>query len=355
MSEHVIAISPISSSAEQVGAYRPSRRGESNSLRKGQSKTHRNHAPAYGGKTPRGMASKVVACIRNHDWCRNNDLIELRKTGYTPYSRMFDRSFKPKPMRVTARSESREALSALSLVLAANCDYSPDSEYMFEIMLPAEDIARRMGVLHVYDSGRKAYDVALNALRVLEQLDYVVVHRDRDTDSGQNKPMRIFLTETFFTSRGMSVENIREWLHKYRQWAVTSGVAESMRDKYARHQLKMARMGINIDSHHSLKNRLKQIKRWVVSPDLRAEKQLVTSDIERALEGHAGKLRQLRPRNGTDRFQNAWRRYTAGGQLTMVMQMTLEKDVKAEFPQLQVTDAEKYYRLLLERAGVPLS
>ncbi|WP_067710142.1 MULTISPECIES: hypothetical protein [unclassified Erwinia] len=46
----------------------------------------------------------------------------------------------------------------------------------------------------------------------------------------------------------------------------------------------------NIDSHHSLKNRLKQIKRWVVSTDLRAEKQHVTCDIERALDGHADKL-----------------------------------------------------------------
>jgi len=53
----------------------------------------------------------------------------------------------------------------------------------------------------------------------------------------------------------------------------------------------MARLGINIDNHHSLKNRLKQIKRWVVSPELRAEKQRVTSDLEAALDGHAGKLR----------------------------------------------------------------
>jgi len=300
------------------------------------------------------MASKVVACIRHHDWCRNADLIALRQKGYTPYSRMFDRTFRPKPMRITPRSESREALSALSLVLAANCDYSPDSEYMFEVMLPVEDMARRMNVLHVYESGRKAYDVLLNALRVLEQLDYVVVHRDRDADSGQNKPMRIFLTENFFSSRGMTVENVRQYLHKYRQWAVASGVAQSMREKYERHQLKMARLGISIDGHHSLKNRLKQIKRWVVSPELRAEKQWVVSELERTLDGHAGTLRQLRPRNGTDRYQSAWRRHTASGALTMAMQMTLEKGVKAEFPQLNVTDAEKYYRLLLERAGVTL-
>lgn len=337
-----------------AGAYRPSRRGESNRLRKGQSKTHRNHAPEFKGKTPRGMASKVVACIRHHDWCRNTDLIELRRRGYTPYSRIFDKTFTPKPMRITARSESREALSALSLVLAANCDYSPDSDYMLEAMLPVEDMARRMGVLHVYESGRKAYDVLLNALRVLEEMDYVVIHRDRDADAGQYKPMRIFLTERFFTSRGMTLESVRESLHKYRQWAISSGMAESMREKYERHQLKMARLGISIDNHHSLKNRLKQIKRWVVSPELRAEKQRVSSDIEAVLDGHAQKLRQLRPQSGSARYRSAWQRWVSGGGCTYAVQLQMESKLKAEFPQLLLTDAEKYYRLLLERAGVPL-
>ncbi|MEQ9927980.1 Replication protein [Pectobacterium parvum] len=301
------------------------------------------------------MAAKVVGCFRAHDWSRNPDFIELRRRGYTPYSRMFDPSYKPKPMRITPRSESREALTALSLVLAANCDYSPDSEYMFEVMLPVEEIARRMGVLHVYENGRKSYDVLLKALRVMEQLDYVVIHRDKDVDAGQFKPMRIFLTEKCFTSRGMTVENIRQWLHKYRQWAIASGVAESMREKYARHQLKMARLGINIDNHHSLKNRLKQIKRWVVSPELRTEKQRVVSEVEAALDSYADKVRQLHPRKDGNRYQNAWRRYTASGELTMVTQMSLEREIRAAHPLLQTTDSEKFYRLLLERAGVPLS
>lgn len=354
VSEHIFTISPGGGAAASAGAYRPSRRGESNSLRKGQAKTHRNHQPQFNEKTPRGMASKVVACIRGHDWCRNADLTELRRQGYTPYSRMFDKSFRPKPMRITPRSESREALTALSLVLAANCDYSPDSEYMFEVMLPVEEMARRMGVLHIYESGRKAYDVLLNALRVLEQLDYVVVHRDRDSDSGQHKPMRIFLTENFFSSRGMTVENVRQWLHKYRQWAVASGVAQSMREKYERHQLKMARLGINIDGHHSLKNRLRQIKRWVVSPELRAEKQRVVSDLERALDGHNHNLRQLRPKKERGRNEAAWLRLTAGVECPPAKRYILEKAVKADYPELHITDAEKYYGLLLERAGVPL-
>lgn len=298
------------------------------------------------------MASKVVACLRQHDWCRNPDLITLRSKGYTPYTRQFDSTFSPKPMRITPRSESREALSALSLVLAANCDYNPDSDYMFEIMLPVEEMARKMGVLHRYDNGRKSYDILLNALRVLEELDYVVVHRDHDTDAGQYKPMRIFLTEHFFMSRGITLNNIREWLHKYRQWAIASGLAESAREKYAHHLLKMARLGISIDRFHSLKNRLKKIKRWVVSPDLREEKQRVISDIEKALETGTAQ-RPVRSRSHTQgRYQAAWRRWSVSGETFPAECYQLEQAVKAEFPQLHITDPEQYHRLLLERAGV---
>lgn len=334
--------------------YRLTRRGEMNCQRKGQAKIHRNHRPQFAGKTPRGMASKVVACIRHHDWRRNADLIALRRKGYTPYSRIFDSSFKPKPLRITARSESREALSVLSIVLAANCDYNPDSKYMFEVMLAVEEIARRMGVLHVYDNGRKAYDVLLNALRVLEQLDYVVIHRDHDSDSGQNKPMRIFLTELFFTSRGITIDSVRQWLHKYHQWAIAVGVAASLREKYERHQLKMARMGIDIDRYHSLKNRLKKIKRWVVSPELSAEKQHIIKTINVSLVN--SKQKRSTPVNrGNICYQHAWWRWTASEACTPVMRLRMESALKTEFPNLIITDTEQYYRLLLERAGVLMS
>ena len=213
-----------------------------------------------------------------------------------------------------------------------------------------------MNVLHVYENGRKAYDVLLHALRVLEQLDYVVIHRDRDADSGQNKPMRIFLTDKCFTSRGIRVENIREWLHQYRQWAISRGLAETLREKYERHLLKMARLGISMERQHSLKNRLRQIKRWVVSPELRGEKARTEADIGAILDEQARKVRQLRGNGGKEnRHRNAWWNWVASGQCTHVLQMQLEGAVKAEHPTLLASDAETFYRLLLERAGVPLS
>jgi len=80
VSEHAISLSALTKSAP-AGAYRPSRRGEANRLRKGQSKTHRNHQPAFNEKTPRGMAARMVGALRSHDWKRNNDLLELRRVG----------------------------------------------------------------------------------------------------------------------------------------------------------------------------------------------------------------------------------------------------------------------------------
>lgn len=64
-------------------------------------------------------------------------------------------------------------------------------------MAPFEQIAASMGMLHVYDNGRKAYDSPLHALSVQEQLGYVIALHGKDTDSGQNKPLRLWLTEKF--------------------------------------------------------------------------------------------------------------------------------------------------------------
>ncbi len=107
---------------------------------------------------------------------------------------------------------------------------------------------------------------------------------------------------------------------------------------------------------HSLKNRLRQIKRWVVSPELRGEKARTEADIGEILEEQARKVRQLRD-NGSkmNHHRNAWWRWVASGQCTKVQQMQIEGAVNAEHPALLASDAETYYRLLLERAGVPLS
>lgn len=315
------------------------------------------------------MAARVVARMSSHDWHRNPDLVELRRQGYIPYTKRKDPSFIPKPMRVSARSESCEALNALSMALAANCDYNPDSDYPFEIMAPFEQIAAAMGCLHVYESGRKAYDSPLHALSVQEQLDYVIALRGQDTDTGQNKPLRLWLTEKFFTSRGIAVDEIRQWLGQFRQWAIKKGLTESLRKKYERHLLRLERIGIDLKDKHSLRNRLKQIKRWVVSPDLAKEKQEKVQQLQDGLadiENNAGQrldwvldetqqnlhsLATAKHKRQNPMYQAFVKWSTSAAVMTHVVQL-MEKTLKQEHPALLNTDPETYYKLLLERAGI---
>ncbi|WP_315903964.1 Replication protein [Serratia fonticola] len=344
-----------------------SRRGEANALRKGKSKIHRRYQPALNCAVPRGMASKVVARMGSHNWHRNPDLIALRREGYVPYTRRNDPSFMPKPMRLSARSESCEALNALSMALAANCDYNPDSDYSFEVMAPFEQIAAAMGCLHVYESGRKAYDSPLHALSVQEQLDYVIVLRGQDTDSGQNKPLRLWLTEKFFTSRGIAVDEIRQWLGQFRAWAIRNGLTETLRKKYERHLLRIERIGIDLKDKHSLRNRLKQIKRWVVSPDLAKEKEAKVQQLQDGLadiESQAGERLDWvldETQQNLHKLANAKRQrqnpmYQAfikwSNSVSPLVVMPLEKAMSQEHPTLRNTDPESYYRLLLQRAGI---
>lgn len=315
---------------------------------------------------PRGTSAKVVARVKSHDWRRNEELIALRRVGLVPYKKRNDPHFVPKPMRIHARSELRETLTVLSMAMAANCDYNPNSDYNFEIMLPFEQIAAATGTLHVYENGRKAYDSALEALSVMEQLGYVIVSRDKDTDTGQNKPLRIWLTDKFFTSRGIRVDEIRQWLGQFKTWAIKNGLTESLRRKYEQHLLRIERIGISIKDKHSLRNRLKQIKRWVVSPDLTAEKQAKVSLLEGELENLRRKnderldelldetdnnlrsLAKAKAKRQNPHYQ-AWVHWSNMAMRHQVI--ALEQALSREQPGLITTEPETYYRLLLERAG----
>nr|WP_025122137.1 MULTISPECIES: hypothetical protein [unclassified Serratia (in: enterobacteria)] len=310
------------------------------------------------------MASKVVARVSSHNWHRNPDLVELRQNGYVPYTKRNDPYYIPKPMRVHARSEACQALTALSQVMAANCDFNPDSDYPFEIMAPMDQLAHYMGVLHVYESGRKAYDVALNALSVMEQLQYAIVLHGKDTDSGQNKPLRVWLSEKFFTSRGIAVDEIRLWLGQFRTWAIKNGLTETLRTKYERHLLRIEHIGIDIKNRHSLRNRLKQIKRWVVNPDLVREKEKVVGQLENVLDtleqgdrldllldGLQSKIKA--DGKGHNKAQNLmYQAYVAWSNKTMRHKVvSLEMELQRDKPGLLHSDPETYYQLLLERAG----
>ncbi|MCL6336323.1 hypothetical protein EXT65_21255 [Pectobacterium carotovorum subsp. carotovorum] len=331
--------------APESARYRVSRRGELNSQRKGLSKIHRRYQPLYMNQTPKGIAGKVFACITHHDWNRNPSLMALRKRGYTPYSRQFDSNFVPRPMRLGVRSESREALTALSFALAANCDYSPDSEYPFEVVVPFEFIAKQMGVLHRYEDGRVAYDVAYHALRVTEEIDHIYVVRGMDKDSGQYKPLRIFLKTEFFTSKGISLEELKSLLYRFQAWARKKGLSQTLKERNERHLLRLARLGLSIDKLYSLKKLLKRVKWQITSPELIAEKKKVMGDISEAIHSKGTPQTEI-----TSKSQ--WFKWVNSGQAPTFLTQKIELEVRKSNPHLLSTDEEQFYRLLLERAGI---
>jgi len=352
----------------ELSILKTARRGESNALRRGKSKIHRRYCPQICGSKLHGTAAKVVARMKNHDWHRNKDLINRRRIGYIPYTRRNDPHFEPKPMRVSARSESCESLTALSMALAAHCDYNPDSEFPFEIMVPFEQIAAAMGQLHIYENGRKAYDAPLKALSVLEQLDYVVIARGKDADSGQNKALRIWITDRFFTSRGILVEEIRQWLTQFKAWASKKGLVESLRKKYERHLLRLERLGLDIKNRRSLRNRLKQIKRWVISPDLAEKKRIkvamLKDELADLVKKNPKRTDSLPNHVDTDsrsmkeakaKPQKTWYRafviWSTSANVMPYQVSKLEQTLSKEYPGLRYRDPEAYYRLFLHRAG----
>lgn len=328
--------------------YRPSKRGEFNTLRKGLSKIHRRYTPAFDtSKQPKGIEAQLFACIRNHDWNRNQALIALRQKGYTPFSRQFDPNFIPQPRRLGVRSESREALTAMAFALAANCDYTPSNEYMFEITVPFEDIARQMGVLHKYENGRVACDIAYHALRVTEEMGHAIVVREFDKDSRQYKPMRIFLTVEFFTSKGISLDHLKNMLTRFQAWTRKHGLTQSLKERNERHLLRLERLNLGIEKRHSLKKLLKRIKWQVTSPELIKEKQKAVSTLQEAIDGkepvrlHAAAGAKAR-----------WLQYLNSGCSMPIFTTRLEAELSKEQPSLRQADEEQFYRLLLERAGV---
>ncbi|WP_244186233.1 Replication protein [Xenorhabdus ishibashii] len=330
-------------------------------------KTHRNHTPNWDISIPNGTPARLSRTLKSHDWRKDRQLIALRQTGYTPYTERNNPHFVPKPMRITTRSESREALTSLSLALVAYADFYPCRDHLFEVMASIEVIAAAMGVLHIYDNGRKAYDVTLHALSVLEQLGHLIVHRDKDLDTGQNKPMRIWLTPSFFTSKGIPIEEIRRSLVNFQNWAIKSGQLESLDKKYQRHLLRMERLGIDIKNKHALRQLLKKIKRSVVAQDLQEQKNEAlrhikdnietldnqTENLEAELDGTRRSVANLRKKDKSDSIY--WSMFVEWQKTTTPVAVHYAKNKLKELNPYISEYSEQFYRLLLEQEGIILT
>ena len=119
-----------------------------------------------------------------------------------------------KYQREAIRRERREVLSVLLLVLIVYCDFSPASEYLFEVRANVEHIANMCNQAYVsWDKNRKnrvRYDTVLNAIQMLEDAELITVLREYDRLGQKHKPMRIFLNVEFL----FNVQHYRERIKK---------------------------------------------------------------------------------------------------------------------------------------------
>ena len=288
-------------------------------------KIHRRYIPSFDGKVPNIVAAKrICAAIAVHDWNRNKSIYQLRCNDN---------------MRITIRSERRETYNELASALFANCDYNPDSEYLFEVMCSVEELAKLVGQLHVYESGRKSYDPVLHALLDWEKAKLIVIDRDKDPETKQWKAMRIWITAEFFKEFGFSVPEMRKMLTDYRRWMEKHGVRETNKERYAKHILRLTKANIaNLDNKHSLKNLLKKIKRLIIGDEeLKREKE----HIEHALKEKAEQAKAAKPEVARPYYHAyvAWK-----NKQPMFNVIKLENEVRRDHPTL--ADEELYQRLL---------
>ncbi|WP_239686293.1 MULTISPECIES: hypothetical protein [Serratia] len=295
------------------------------------SKIHRHHEPVFCGSLPNIVPVKrFAAALKQHDWNRNPHIYKLRCQ---------------RGQRLSVRSERRETADVLALAFVANCDYSPDSDYLFEVMCGVEDLAKQCGQLHVNTNGRKTYDPILNTIRDWKDAGVIVVLKGQDPDTRQQKAMRIWLKPEFFEMLGFSISELREIVTKLRRWMERKGLRDTWKERYAKHVMRLARSNVaSIEDKHSLKNLLKKIKRLVLGDDARIqdEQQQLVSELEKKLRETEQALGE-QPKDER-KYWAIYSRWKA--QQPMAVSMKLERAISQENPGII---GEALHRLYVER------
>lgn len=132
-----------------------------------------------------------------------------------------------------------------------------------------------------------------------------------------------------------------------------------MRKVHERHLLRLERIGIDLKSRHSLRNRLKQIKQ-IVNPELAKAKLAKVSVLENALDeqenerldmqlDRLNKTLRAKQAKQTNPYEQLYREWHAKSM--PIKEIQRQQAIKKQFHGLITSDREKYFRLLLENAG----
>ncbi len=297
------------------------------------SKIHRHHTPTFSGTVPRCVAAKrFAAALKVHSWNRNRALVRQRQDS---------------GRRISIRSERRQTLDALAMALIAYCDYSPESDYLFEVFASVEQLASVTGQRHLCDSGRVTYDPTLNALKQLADAQLIIVQHGHDPDTRQQKAMRIWLRPEFFQSIGFTLLEVRQMLRNFRKYMERTGYRETAKSRYAEHVMRIARSNVaSIDDRHALKALLKKLKYLVLGD---AEKEAEKRHIEQATKQKLAATRKTQREDDPLRELRArWQAVAATG---TVSNTVIEMAVLKEHPDVQNHSIQFYTLCLARKSG----
>lgn len=191
---------------------------------------HRHAIPNFPEPTSKQLRIKKILniALQNKNFNKDKSLRKLRKNGgyINLYFKKGVKMMKKKHLpvrRSNIRIERIQTMREVGKAFIETCDYSIDSDYLFEIAYSPEQLARMIGQHHVYPpsekypNGRAAYDCVLNALYDYEASGQIVVVRQYDEQAGTNKASRIFLTPEFFHMLGIKRDQMIELLRELKR------------------------------------------------------------------------------------------------------------------------------------------
>lgn len=277
----------------------------------------RRHTPKFDiPMSNHPIAKRLDTLLRGHSWNRNRFMRKLRKEGATLKRRKLnDGSWKTKvipPRRASIRLEREQTLDSLVRAMIYRADYSPDSEYLFEIKASVEDLAKMIGQLHEYEPGydgqggqyrhgRKSCDPVHGAIDDMEAAEMIVVVREFDQESKTNKAKRVFLRPNFFRGFGLSMDDTRKMMSQARKWQEKHGLIKTAKQKRQSELLRQAESDrIASLDRPSLRNLLARIKREFTGENKHTKRVMDAHHRLKEAEKRASERRNTPKRSDTE-------------------------------------------------------
>jgi hypothetical protein len=311
-------------------------RGWANFLRRGVAKVHRYHCPKiinwknlYGtGKQP---LLKMFHRFKKHDHQRNELLIKYREMAN---------------MRLNIRTERQEVYHALDLALLKFLDVDKFGIGLFEIACSIEMLAKTIGIYRIDKNGHARYDTLLNAVNDYEKSKQIIIYREFDRENKVYRPMRMWLTIEFFTSRGYNEEELRELLKSREHYLHKKGIFVKTREYYQKNFLQRLDKSGVLNPPSALVKKLLRIKNKLC--DMHYEKKSI-KQVEKQKKRAEKELEQA---NEKLTYRVLFERFVSSKNISQIEKYLTINKVRSV---LDITNDEFWLRCLIESGWQPPS